>query len=522
MARIKSRSLYELVKSMSKNEKRYFKLLYGGSGDGEDKKMLILFDYMNKQKEFDEDSIPDKLPSLKTEQLSNMKAYLYDKLLQAIRLFNAPKILDLQIREQIDYAQLLFSRRLYTQGMNSLKKARKMALVHDNLELQLEIIKLEKSVLMQTIDHDTVDKVDRIIEEARTINKRINNINTFSNLSIKLNSYYTKIGYIRGEADFLRVKEFFNSNIPDFTEEELSISEKLNLYKLYVGYYLFIQDFRNGYEYALKLVKLFDTHEELKETSTEQYIKSLNNLLIAQYKLDMYNDFAETNKILHAIAADYNQTQNESIRIRLLKYYYIHEINKYFITGDFTKGVEVLMKSPDTKIYELLEVVDKHSELIINYKLACLYFGASDFHGALKWLNRIINIPDGDIREDLHCFARILNLICHYELGNYDVIKYYIISTYRFLLKKEDLHLFQKFILKFLKDLNQNTRDKELYERFVRLKSQLIPLVNSTYEKRAFIYFDIISWLESKIEKRLIQDVIQEKVSLKYKSDKAS
>ena len=56
---------------------------------------------------------------------------------------------------------------------------------------------------------------------------------------------------------------------------------------------------------------------------------------------------------------------------------------------------------------------------------------------------------------------------------------------------------------------------EDLMERFIKLKAQLLQLVNSTYEKRAFIYFDIISWLESKIEKRPVQDIIQQKAQLK-------
>jgi RNase P/RNase MRP subunit POP5 len=44
----------------------------------------------------------------------------------------------------------------------------------------------------------------------------------------------------------------------------------------------------------------------------------------------------------------------------------------------------------------------------------------------------------------------------------------------------------------------------------------MLLLVNSAYEKRAFIYFDIISWLESKIEKRPVQDIIQQKANEKF------
>jgi hypothetical protein len=491
-------------------------MMAAASSQNEDKKMLQVFEFINKSEQFDEDNILKKLPSLKAEQLSNLKAYLYYKILQAVRQYNGAKLLDIQIREQIDFAQLLFERRLYNQGLNCLKKAKKMASAHDNLELQLEIIKLEKSVLMHTIG-DEESNVDSIIREVKRLNTQINNINIFSNLSIKLNSFYTRIGYIRDENDFLKVKEFFFSNLPVSEEDELSTYERTHLYKLFVGYYFFIQDFANGYYYSKKTVKLFEENPQSIKTHPESYIKALNNLLIAQFKLYKFNEFIETNKKLHDIEKNHALRINENIRIRLLKYYYMHEINRYYMMGEFDKGVEAVVHKNE-ELEELIKGLDKHSALIMNYKIACLHVGASNFRQGVKWLNKIINISNADIREDLHCFARIINLICHYELGNFDVINYYIISTYRFLLKKEDLHLFQKSILQFLKDLNKESSNRDLVERFATLKSQLLPLVNSAYEKRAFIYFDIISWLESKIEKRPVQDVIKDKFLKRLKA----
>jgi len=510
MPRIKSKNLYELIKSMNKNEKRYFKVTTSFSDDANDKKVLLLFDEINKQDEFDEERILKKNPTLKPEQLSNLKAYLHERILQSLRQFHLPKIMDIQIREQIDYAQLLFERRLYDQGKNCLKKAKKMAQLYNNLELQLEIIKLEKGVLTQTSE-DGLKRVDDIITEVRNINSQINNLNLFSNLYIKLNSFYTRIGYIRDEDDYNKAKEYFYSSLPEFHEEKLSLIEKIYLYRLYVGYYFFVQDFENGYLYSKKLEALFETSTTLIETNTEDYIKALNNLLISQYKLFRYHEFEETNKKLQNVGTMESLQINESMRLRLLKYYYTNKINHFFMTGDFEEGIDFIMEKNGENINNLMEKLDRHSYMVFSYKVACLYFGAGNFHQSIRWLNKIINVPGADFREDLHCFARILNLVCHYELGNFDVIKYYIISTYRFLWKKDDLHFFQKYILSFLKTLNTNLSNKDIIDRFQKLKLQLVPLVDSSFEKRAFIYFDIISWLESKIEKRSVQEVIQNK-----------
>jgi RNase P/RNase MRP subunit POP5 len=40
-------------------------------------------------------------------------------------------------------------------------------------------------------------------------------------------------------------------------------------------------------------------------------------------------------------------------------------------------------------------------------------------------------------------------------------------------------------------------------------------LEKNKFEKKAFLYFDIISWLESKIENKTIQEVIKDKAKIK-------
>jgi hypothetical protein len=121
------------------------------------------------------------------------------------------------------------------------------------------------------------------------------------------------------------------------------------------------------------------------------------------------------------------------------------------------------------------------------------------------------------MREDIHGYSRMLSLICHYELGHTDILDYHVRSTYRFLISRKVLQQYHKYILNFLKSLSANLSEKEILEQFKKLRSQLIPLESSPIEKRAFIYFDIISWLEGKIQNRPVQDIIQEKAGANLK-----
>ena len=48
-------SIHELIKSLTKSEKRYFKLMSSRHTIGEENNYIVLFDFIEKQEEYDED-----------------------------------------------------------------------------------------------------------------------------------------------------------------------------------------------------------------------------------------------------------------------------------------------------------------------------------------------------------------------------------------------------------------------------------------------------------------------------------
>jgi hypothetical protein len=509
--------LFQIIKSLTKAEKRYFKLHVNKQIAGKDTKFLKLFDLIDKQKDYDESKILEKEKTFKSQQLSNLKAHLYKQILQNLRNLNSDEDIDLRIRELIDHSTILYNKCLYDQCVKILDKAKNMAVKYDKNALLLEITEFEKKLVTKYIRSNIEDKVSQLIKSSDQINKKINNINTFSNLTIKLYSFYLKIGFLRNHKDFELVNSFLYSTLPVFQEEQLSFDEKMYLYNSFVGYYFFIQDFERGYEYAKKWVNLFDENNDLILPKVEMYIRAINNLLVSQSKLYKYDEFTNTVQKLDLIIEIPDLKLTENIRLLLFKYSSTHRINRYFMLGEFTEGSKIIPEIAES-LENFEHLLDTHYIIIFYYKFACMYFGNSDYKKVIYWLNKIINMKDVDLRSDIHSFARILNLISHYELGNLDLVDYYIRSTYRFLIKKNDLHLFQKIIMKFVRKLNSITRD-QLIDAFKDLREQLLPLNDKFYDRRPFIYFDIISWLESKIENRDIQEIIREKALKKISNN---
>ena len=514
MSNVKSDQLFNLIKALSKGEKRFFKLYASRLGDLEDMKFITLFDAIEKQKIYDEGKILLKEKSLNPKQLPNLKTHLYFQLLKSLRLCNSNGLRSIKVLELIDYARLLYSKCLYKECVKMIDKAKKLAIEYDQSVFLLEISELEKLVISKTLDAGNEQRVNNIISETVKITESIRNINSFSNLSIKLDSYYNQQGFMRNKSDLEKITRSFNDSLPKYQLKNLSFQEKLYLYRSYVSFYFFIQDFKQGYVYANKLVNLFLVQPQMQVLKPEMYIKSLNSLLAAQNKLYKYNEFTETLKRLVAIKREKKIILTENLNLNLFKAIYIHEMNRHFMLGEFKSGTRIVA-ALENELNKFVTRLDKHSILLLYYKIACLYFGSGNYRTALTWLNKIINEREISLREDLHSFARILSLISHYELGNDDLVESYIKSTYRYFIKKGDLSLYQKYILDFLKRLLMESEIKNVKNRFVLLKEQMESLGKNKFEKRAFLYFDILSWLQSKIENRPVQDLIKEKVRLR-------
>jgi tetratricopeptide (TPR) repeat protein len=151
--------------------------------------------------------------------------------------------------------------------------------------------------------------------------------------------------------------------------------------------------------------------------------------------------------------------------------------------------------------------------MLFYYKIASIYFGNEKYAECINYLEKIINNKNLSMREDLMCFSRLLCLIAHYELGKDFYIENQIKNTYKFLIKMNDLHEVQKEIIRFMKNLN-SIYPSDIKKEFIKMKERFVELDKNTYEKRAFLYLDIISWLESKIENRKISDIIKEKAKI--------
>ena len=78
-----------------------------------------------------------------------------------------------------------------------------------------------------------------------------------------------------------------------------------------------------------------------------------------------------------------------------------------------------------------------------------------------------------------------------------------------------------KSMIKFLRSLG-NIYPHELKDSFVRLYNEIKVYEEDPYERRSFLYLDILSWLESKIENRPVGEIIREKSKIINRKERNS
>jgi len=504
----KQEPVFELIRSMSKAEKRNFKLYATRLSGNQQAKFIALFDCLDGMEEYNEKRILQRCP-IKKEQLPNMKAHLYKQILVSIRLLEVQHSLHMQLHEQLDFARILYNKGLYQQSSKLLDKAADLALQSEQYTVALDFIELRKKIDTQNTTRGMISKSEKLNRLADTLCDRITRISELANISTQLYGLYLQLGYTRTQKDINLIIHVYGQRLSKYEnlpEDKLSFTERFYLYQAYAWYHYILHNMLLCYKNVRHWITLFDEHPQMKRLMFDAYMRGYSRLLDSLFLLRSYKRFAQTlNTFEHEIAGIDNVGDNS--RMIALQIHYTHQINKSFYEGAFNEGIKIIPEV-EAFIQRYQNHLDIHHRMLLYYKIACLYFGNGDYDACMSYLKRIISTRDPLIRRDLQCYARILNLICSYESGSDYNIDYQIRAVYVFLDKMNDLQQVQKEMMHFLKRLN-SVYASDLKEAFRKLYETLKPYEHHPYERRTFYYLDVLSWLQSKVEGIPVGEVIR-------------
>lgn len=502
-------ALFELIKSMTKSEKRYFKLMAGRHTIGDENNYVILFDYLDKQSTYEEDLI---FQIFKKEAFINRfsitKKRLYDHILSALDAFHLGNSIDAQLHKQLHAAEILYNKALYDQAKRIIRSAEKLAIKHERYVFLQDISKLSKKMIEnEGYSEESLPLIEKLAISDQEIEQHIRQYNLYWQIKSQLFSTLHTKGIARSEAD----RAVYLPILEQLTEpsEQASFDEIYLYNHILSAYYYAIQDFENSVVYLEKNLSHYECNHEVLKIQLNTYLSILTNSIYIHESLG-HNEIANALLLkLKALSNQYRDELNEDMQIKLFASSRSVELIIHIKRGDFKEALNLIPEiERGIDLYE--GKITSLRRSFLSFKIATVYLGLCDYSAALKWVNKIFNDPELDPSEDIIAFTYLIDLLIHMEMKHSQLLPYALKNSQRFLKSRNKIHDFEKVFLQFIgKQIKCKDRfDEE--ENWQELLASLQTFSTDKMEKIAMDYFDFRAWAEYKVTKKDFVSIVKD------------
>jgi hypothetical protein len=504
-----SNELFQLIKSLTKSEKRYFKLT--SSLQSGEKNYMKLFDTIEQQEFYDEGEIKRKFANETfIKHLPSEKNHLYNLILKSLRGFYADKSAASILQEQLRNIELLYNKALYIECAKIIRKAKKIAYSYEKFYFLLDLIDWEKRLIEEEYLRGNFDKdLNKLVDEESECLEKLRNLAEYQMLYSKINYAFRKGGYARNDEEQNIVSEIANYHLIKGKNTAISTKAATACYYIKGLCATTERNLEESYANFNKVVKIMENNPMIMKELPKRYVKAINNVMFSYMD---HRDWDNCLMFIEKLRGLKNKAAFSAVDLQLQLFTFPNngELLVHSLRGDFQKAITNTIP----KILEGLKLyhgkINKEEVMLFNYNISCVYLGAGDYKTALKYINLVLNDNELSLRQDVYTFARLVNLIIHYELGNYDLLDYTIKSTNRFVKKKQKNYRFEMVFLKNIKKLIKAKNADNLAATFIEFKDNIEEVMEDPYEATANEYFNFVAWLSSKIEKRSFAELVKE------------
>lgn len=500
-----SRDLFELISKLSPSEKRAISRAAAASGGARPSKYGILFDEIAAQSDHDEEALQRCAHENDIHDLPGSKRYLYNLILDQMSKKYWSETTAGKLRTMIAHAVTLFSRGLYTQARTILDKARGLARRAESFEALIQIEAIEINLQMHTgtptLTPETVDEsykalfgaIDRLREGAE-----------LERLAGKMYVLEMKAGRIRDANIAQEADALMNSQVLQRSQYNKSPHSQLEWHDLHLRYYRLRSNAARTYYHSRAKVEVLEQHPTFADNNKHRSIFSYGHYLMECVKSGRWQEFERYRNQLLSFKRRYpdKRTTIDEIETYTTLWGAIHRANSHELSQAITSAATWLKENGDT--------LELSSTIGMLYGLAYGAIFLEDYRTALDWSGKMVHHPQLDQVGDVAVYARIINLLIHYELGDTDVLEHHLRSTFRFLHRRQRMYRIESALLHFIRQLPLVYNPELLRELFIDLRKTLRCLSSDPLESGALEYFAFDAWLTSKIEGRRFIDVWRE------------
>lgn len=491
-----SDDIFKIIKSLSSNEKRLFKIF---SQQNKDSIYIQLFDAIDALEDYDEKKILQFfMQSEKTSAFKHVKCYLQESIIAFLEYHHFDYSIEIQVQRQLQITEVLYGKRLFTIAEKHLIKAEKMA-IENHLDMYMLLILSWK----QRIIHAKIDLAG-IKEQTKNYLNEIKHLDNYRNIVeyINISMKVSEVAAVNLQnADEKRKTELMGILKNPFLKRQgmaVSLTSQY-IYFRTLGYIHFL--LKNGEKSYSNLKKAIFYFDRINISILER-LTLYSNLILLLGSLNKEKEMME----LKNDAEKLIQTVKNKQQTIFLYNTYLKIINNHINHFLSVYNIETALSESD----KILEKINKYASaqgiLVYYANRISIFFYMEDYRNALSCANKVLSFEKTGIRTDIVFSIKILYLIINYELGNVELLAS-LCKSYIREFKNKPNTLGAVLIRFFGKDISRNIKKQNRIPGFLILKKELNP-----YKKESiFGQFDFISWAESKIKNRPMLDILKEK-----------
>lgn len=490
-----SDDLFQLIKSLSSNEKGYFKKSASKHVRGKKNNYVRLFEAIDKQNSYNENKILQKFKKeTLVKHLPSAKNYLYRLILNALNDYHADKSAVATIREQLGFIANLKRKRLYKQTLKQLEKAKKMTQKYEQYNYWLQILEEEITIHQEVKSEKGAFLIQKLQVEADEIIVQIQINQTYQKLYNTVFWAANQQIFATNEQQIQHFERILQNELLQKKNIPTTFTGQMLYFKIQQICYYQTHQMEKSRVCAKQMIELCEAYPHFVKESPFAYLALLNNWIVSCFLMKNWEELFEVAQKIKALPVGSKHEE-----VRQFTTVYNAELT-YFTQQNNLEKINQTIKAAKVKLEEYGDLVAKASRLVWFFNFSNIYFIFKAYDLSLEWMNRFLNLYETGIREEIYNKAVFVNLAIHYELGNERLLESLIRQVYRYTQQKAQTYQFEKILLQFFKKLlNLPLAAKKTKTLLCKSTLQQLGAIEGEVEQRLLANFAVMTWLEGKV-----------------------
>lgn len=497
--------LFNLVKSLNKQEKRHVTLFLASGFYKNNKNSLLLFKAVARQTGFDDEALKHQLPKSLVKRFSAEKNKLFDLVLESMLFLYRDVLPERTVTRNRLRSWFLFQKGLRPLGWKYFHKAKKTATKYEFYPHLLALAYIE--------NHETRvgSAAESRFSKAKFEERNSKIIQPVSD-DLILHTLFTEMIELQKQAGTKKrsveaqLEKIMKHPLVRSTKKLAAFSSTMSRLDIRAIYYAMKNDSRKAYACFAKQAEVIEKSKMPIDQSYTRYLNVLSNQLMhaaLSRKYEVMTPLALKLKKVNEGILDYfsyDIAYNELIGIHL------YELISWKNQADAKTGAQLLARvEKDFAHYRPV----MRDTLVISFLFifGTYHFYLGNLKKALQHFNDFIDTTDPATGQNFQCMTRMVKLLLHYDLGHYDLLPSLVQSTERLLKKNDWYGPFEKELLSFCHKSAEG-ENKAALQSFLSAATKYAP---HYYSYGAWSDFDFSAWAERHVKGKAMANLVAEK-----------